>query len=631
MKKVILFVMAAIVSVTINAQTIFSEDFEGVTVTNNVGSVPEGWTTYADNLVNTTQLPALSQSWDIYDFGSSGKMAISISWTEPEGSMCDRWLVTPAIPISDSGMYLNFQAIGYTDGTYAEKMEVKISTTNNSKESFTTSLLNLPAVPAGLSDYLVDLSAYVGQTVYISFINKGDGYYLILDNISILRPIQNEIEMSSVNTPAYARVGADFDVKGVVVNKGAAALTSFDVTYSVDGGDNVATYTVSGINVPYNGTYTFTHNVPANIAAEGAHEILVTVSNPNGVEDDATNNAASKTITIYENGTQRTVLFEQFTTGKCPNCPPAHEYLAEMLNGKDNVIWMSHHAGYYTDSLTIPENEEMLVFYNDGGGTYAPTAMIDRTHFPETGEPGPVMSAYVEEAFLDNQISVPSFVTVEITDVTFNSQTRELSATVSGTVVSDISAYNSPRVSLYVKEDNIKMNQSGAGTNYIHNNSMRDAISNVWGDENVITSTTTGSTFSKTYTYTVPTTMKAQDLYLVAFVTEYNNNVNARSVLNATQAKLSEVAPFDPNSINTAVADVALSMYPNPATDYVMVSSNYVINEIAVINALGQTVATYSGNAENVQINTQDLAKGVYMISIKTAEGSAVKKLTVVK
>ena len=62
-----------------------------------------------------------------------------------------------------------------------------------------------------------------------------------------------------------------------------------------------------------------------------------------------------------------------------------------------------------------------------------------------------------------------------------------------------------------------------------------------------------------------------------------------------------------------------------------MVSSNYVINEIAVINALGQTVATYSGNAENVQINTQDLAKGVYMISIKTAEGSAVKKLTVVK
>ena len=629
MKKVILFVMAAIVSVTINAQTIFSEDFEGVTVTNNVGSVPEGWTTYADNLVNTTQLPALSQSWDIYDFGTSGKMAISVSWTEPEGSMCDRWLVTPAIPITDSGMFLRFDAYGYEDGTYAERMEVKISTTNNSKESFTTSLLNLPAVPAGLSTQLVDLSAYVGQTVYLSFINKGDGYYLILDNISILRPVQNEIELSSVNTPAYARVGADFDVKGVVVNKGAAALTSFDVTYSVDGGDNVATYTVSGINVPYNGTYTFTHNVPANIAAEGAHEILVTVSNPNGVEDDATNNAASKAITIYENGTQRTVLLEQFTTAKCGYCPGAHDYLNEMLTGKNNVIWMAHHAGYYTDDLTIPENEEMLVFYN--AGAYAPAAMLDRTYFPESGNPGPVMSAYdVEEEFLDNQISVPSFVTVNISNIIYDTVSRQLSVTVSGEVVSDISAYNSPRVSLYIKEDGIKMSQAGASSNYIHNNAMRDAVSDVWGDADVITSTTAGSTFSKTYNYTIPGVWKPRNLELVAFVTEYNSNVNQRSVLNATEVRLADSVQVNQIGIVEA-SDIELVVYPNPATDYAMVSSNAVITEVAIINTLGQTIATIPANAENVQINTQDLAKGVYMISIKTAEGSAVKKLTVVK
>ena len=631
MKKVILFVMAAIVSVTINAQTIFSEDFEGVTVTNNVGSVPEGWTTYADNLVNTTQLPALSQSWDIYDFGTSGKMAISVSWTEPEGSMCDRWLVTPAIPITDSGMFLRFDAYGYEDGTYAERMEVKISTTNNSKESFTTSLLNLPAVPAGLSTQLVDLSAYVGQTVYLSFINKGDGYYLILDNISILRPVQNEIELSSVNTPAYARVGADFDVKGVVVNKGAAALTSFDVTYSVDGGDNVATYTVSGINVPYNGTYTFTHNVPANIAAEGAHEILVTVSNPNGVEDDATNNAASKAITIYENGTQRTVLLEQFTTAKCGYCPGAHDYLNEMLTGKNNVIWMAHHAGYYTDNLTIPENEEMLVFYNDGGYTSAPAAMLDRTYFPESGNPGPVMSAYdVEEEFLDNQISVPSFVTVNISNIIYDTVSRQLSVTVSGEVVSDISAYNSPRVSLYIKEDGIKMSQAGASSNYIHNNAMRDAVSDVWGDADVITSTTVGSTFSKTYNYTIPGVWKPRNLELVAFVTEYNSNVNQRSVLNATEVRLADSVQVNQIGIVEA-SDVELVVYPNPATDYAMVSSNAVITEVAIINTLGQTIATIPANAENVQINTQDLAKGIYMISITTAEGKAVKKLTVTK
>ncbi|MBR4301502.1 MAG: T9SS type A sorting domain-containing protein, partial [Bacteroidales bacterium] len=67
------------------------------------------------------------------------------------------------------------------------------------------------------------------------------------------------------------------------------------------------------------------------------------------------------------------------------------------------------------------------------------------------------------------------------------------------------------------------------------------------------------------------------------------------------------------------------------ATDYAMVSSNAVITEVTIINTLGQTIATIPANAENVQINTQDLAKGIYMISITTAEGKAVKKLTVTK
>ena len=632
MKKTLLFVMATVISVAVSAQTIFSENFDGVQVNNNgVGTVPSDWTVYSDNLINTTQISGFSQGWDIVAMGEPyGNMAMSVSWTEPEGNMCDRWLVTPAIPITDSGMFLRFDAYGYDNGTYAERMEVKISTTDNSKESFTTSLLNILAVPAGLSTQLVDLSAYVGQTVYLSFINKGDGYYLILDNISILRPVQNEIELSSVNTPAYARVSTDFDVKGTIVNKGSVALTSFDVTYNINGGENVATYTVSNINIAYNETYTFTHNIPANIETAGVSQIQVIVSNPNGVEDDAENNVASKAITIYENGTQRTVLFEQFTTAKCPNCPPAHTYLDGIIEPREeNIVWMAHHAGYYTDNLTIPENEAMLVFYNSNG-TYAPAAMVDRTYFPESGKPGPVMSAYVDAAFLDNQISVPSFVTVNISNIIYDTVSRQLSVTVSGEVVSDISAYNSPRVSLYIKEDGIKMSQSGGSTNYIHNNAMRDAVSDVWGDADVITSTTVGSTFSKTYNYTIPGVWKPRNLELVAFVTEYNSNVNQRSVLNATEVRLADSVQVNQIGIVEA-SDVELVVYPNPATDYAMVSSNAVITEVAIINTLGQTIATIPANAENVQINTQDLAKGIYMISITTAEGKAVKKLTVTK
>jgi hypothetical protein len=117
---------------------------------------------------------------------------------------------------------------------------------------------------------------------------------------------------------------------------------------------------------------------------------------------------------------------------------------------------------------------------------------------------------------------------------------------------------------------------------------------------------------------------------MIAFVAEYNADVNARTILNTNEVKLTDVVEIDPTSIEEAT-DVAFSVYPNPATDYAMISSNATIKEVAIINTLGQTVATYTVNAENVQINTQDLVKGVYMVSITTTEGSAVKKLTVVK
>ena len=632
MKKTLLFVMAAIVSVAINAQTIFSEDFNNVATDPEtyVGAIPEGWTTYGDNLTNYYQ--GFSQSWDVYNFSDIGKVAISISWTEPQGNMCDRWLITPAIVVPDSGYCLNFKAVGY-DPNFPEVLEVKASTAGVAKEDFTASLLSIPSVPSGFSEYMINMDAYVGDTVYVAFINKGDGYYLMLDDIKVLVPVQNEIVLNELSIPAYARVNTDFSVKGTIINKGVAPLTSFDVTYSIDGGENVATYTVTDLNLAYNGTYEFTHNVVANIAATGGHEIEVTVSNPNGVVDSVNDNVLSSTVLVYDNTTQRKVFFEQFTTAKCPNCPPAHEYLEQFVPSFNNVVWMSHHAGYYTDALTIDESVEMEAMFNDGGATFAPAAMLDRTQYP--GNPGPAMSVgVVTPESLQAASEVPAFVTVDITNVTFNSETRELSATVSGTVVSDISAFNDPRVGFYIKEDNVKINQAQAGSNlgrnYIHNHSIRASLSNVWGDAGVITNSATNGTFTKTYTYTVPETVKATDLFMIAFVAEYNADVNARTILNANEVKLTDVVEIDPTSIEEAT-DVAFSVYPNPATDYAMISSNATIKEVAIINTVGQTVATFTVNAENVQINTQDLVKGVYMVSITTTEGSAVKKLTVVK
>ena len=155
MKKTLLFVMAAIISVAVNAQTIFSENFDGVAVSNRIGAIPEGWTTYGDNLTNYYQ--GFSQSWDVYQFDDLGKVGISLSYTG-EGTAVNRWLITPAIAIADSGYCLTFEIFGI-DNSYPEAFEIKISTTGVEKTDFTTSVLNVPVVPAGENNYLVNLDS----------------------------------------------------------------------------------------------------------------------------------------------------------------------------------------------------------------------------------------------------------------------------------------------------------------------------------------------------------------------------------------------------------------------------------------------------------------------------------------
>jgi hypothetical protein len=58
-----------------------------------------------------------------------------------------------------------------------------------------------------------------------------------------------------------------------------------------------------------------------------------------------------------------------------------------------------------------------------------------------------------------------------------------------------------------------------------------------------------------------------------------------------------------------------IDIYPNPAQDIFYVQSPNPINEVMIINNLGQIVATYS---ETSIINIDQLANGVYQIIIKT-------------
>ena len=634
MKKTLFFLAALLTfGLAANAQAAWSENFEDVTVNSstNVGELPSGWTLYADNLPNYSNYTSWGQSWCVYNMGGWGKAAACMTYTNST-TPCDRWLVTPQITVPSSGDYkLVFDVVA---SQYSEKLTVMVSTTGTAKTDFTDVLIAETTLPAGNTVRFADLSTYAGQDIYVAFrCTTTDGLYLLVDNVEVTELPSASIDLVSVTAPSFVPMGGNFGFDVTVYNAAGQNMTSFDIEYDFNGGtsENVS---VTGINVaPF--TY-YTKTISVSYPTAEALTINVVVSNPNGETDvDASNNSGSTNVTVYDPATttERTSVMEHFTTAVCPNCPAGHTRLENAVQGQeDRVVWIAHHVGYHTDGMTINESNQMLTFFNDGGSTFAPAWMIDRNFDNNNAQseyPGPAFFPGSDaRAVLTNAISKPAFVTVNISDLNYDVDSRQLSVTVSGEFVSDMS-FSSPRVSVYIMEDGIRASQSGASGLYTHNHVIRGCITNVWGDSDAITNTTAGSTFSKTYTYTVPQNWTASKCWLAAFVNDYGTNINTgRTIANGTKSGYLTTVGIE----NAEMASISVTTFPNPATEIAFVEAESTIHSYTMVNAMGQVVMSAEGlNVDALELDVRNLAAGIYYVTITTDNGTATQRLSVVK
>ena len=503
----------------------------------------ECWSTYNANTSNPVDIVGAT-SGDAYFrfnswYGSSSNLQMLIS---PECSF--------TVPTSISFYAKDVRGYGN------EKVVLCYSTTDDAPTSF------LPFGDTIVAPYswsrfstIVPTNAHYVAFKYITT----NGYYLGIDNVSFeAAPTTPEIELTLIHAPRNVGANNPFTIDGEIVNHSAAPLTSFDVSYTVYG--QTTTSTITGINVEYNHSLAFNCPVQATVPIVGQHTITLTVSNPNGSVDDTSDNTLTTLVDVYNtaNTVRRKVLFEHFSTAGCPNCIDGHANIEENIAGyEDDIIWVTHHVGYYTDRLTISESSTFIDFFNDRGGSYAPACMLDRTYFGEynfthgTGTPkGPVFFPWhnLNEGF-DLATTIPAYVTVQFDDVVYDSVSRQLTFTVDGTILDQLDIQD-PRLNIWLLEDGILGDgaqgpghgpvQSNAGTNFVHNHVIRQMVNaNVWGDGGIITNVQ-GATYSHTDTITISNEFVASQCYLVAFVSEGNHSdINNCRVYNAEKtAKL---------------------------------------------------------------------------------------------
>lgn len=329
----------------------------------------------------------------------------------------------------------------------------------------------------------------------------------------------------------------------------------------------------------------------------------------------------------------RKVLIEQFTTAQCGYCPAGADRIHDAVSGNNNVIWIKHHAGFGTDGITNSINEALTIFY--GGSTFAPAMMLDRTRF-NSSDAGPVTNVGQVSAIrtlLAQAKNVPTSCKIYTPTVSYDPATRTVTGTVSGRFGDSV--YNNyTRLVIFVIEDSIFMQQhdyyNGVSSNnysvdYWHMASVRDAITDMWGDP--ISVEGSDMAFSHPFTYTLPADFEYRNCKIVAFIYDYHSaNINNCKVLNAAESDyLGNTLGIGETSDNAA-----LRLYPNPASERVVLESDAVINHITLVNAMGQTVMNTTGNgSQHFDIDLADLASGIYVVRIQTANGVATRQLIV--
>ena len=312
--------------------------------------------------------------------------------------------------------------------------------------------------------------------------------------------------------------GQTIEVPVAITNGGANDITSISYTVSVNGSTSEET-TVSTPAIPLNGT----RNVNLSIktaSEEGEFTYTIKITKVNGKANTSKQPSATGVITTIANMKTfaRNVLIEEFTTESCGFCPDAAAGLSSFMSSNPDlasrVAIVCHHAGFYTDWLTVDASKNYTWFYNSGG-TYAPAFMYDR--FAWDGNT-PVVNRGSYKDYVSNRIGETSYANINLT-ANFNAAKNAINVTADCERGWDFSS-TPARITLFLTEDNIQArSQSGASGSFTHQHVLRK-VNETWGT--VLNWSDNKASYS--YTFDLDSSWKTGDLKVVAMISAYDSN-----------------------------------------------------------------------------------------------------------
>lgn len=622
MKKIITMIAALGMAAAMNAQTLMTEGFEQ-------GSIPSTWT--------TVDADGDGYGWTItVDHACEGTFsATSETWNRVGGALTpDNWLVSPALSVPDSGYVANWSSAAVDARYPGDKYSVYIAS-SNSVEAFLAAGPQYTEVVASADcgGRSLNLDAYAGQTIYIAFrhYDCADVLAMKIDGIRVFAPTSADISADRVQHPFMATTGQSVRIGCELTNHSDQVISSVGFRYVVNGTDTSAWATVSGIGISPEESAIVYHTMPYVAQTPGVCNIEVMLSAPNGVADNDTDNRAEGSFLVPDESyaVERTLVIEQFTGASCGACPSGHDRMAQALGNRTDYVWLMHHT-FSTDAFSNEASYALKWFYGVDG-EYAPAVMYDRSPIP-ADYPEPIRNVD-DVADIRQQLTTaknrPSFLTLDMDGLAYDVQSRRISGSVNGRFTQGIYGPDT-RIVIYLVEDSLWMYQ----TDYIHGSSdrthddvARGSINGNWGERLEVSS---DGTFSYAVDYVLPAGHYAPKSRLAAVVFNYDSHdLNNCAVMNGAETPYLATADL---GISQSAGLIALSVYPNPVSNTLSVAAGSPIREIRMTDLVGREVLLQrSIDSESATVRTSHLAAGLYLLTVKTDEGLATQRISVVR
>ncbi len=366
---------------------------------------------------------------------------------------------------------------------------------------------------------------------------------------------------------------------------------------------------------------------------------------------------------VTTNG-QKYVLVEEGTGTWCQWCPDGAQVIQEdLLPAFPRVVVASFH-NRTSDSMTLPGDP-----FNNGTGymTSFPGGAVDRVNYTSPlGTDVNIYRRYWDDAVTSQMALTPNFdVSMECV---YNDSTRVLSVKVTAKAL--VALTGNYRMTAYITQDSIPSNKTGykqtsaSGLNnpgsmsesgspswfigkgltlqdsnvYSHMDVVRKilATDSIWGDA-AFTNPTLGQTVTKTYTYTLPTTIRgslfhSKSTKVIGAVLKYGSTITDRPVENVISAKVRwmKKSVVSVDDVSKHMLDVEL--YPNPAVNTITIRGmleNPTATKIAIYNVTGQLILEKefqkTGSLFGETISLNGINNGTYYMTI-TNEGESVTK-----